>query len=117
MENKETEYDAEWEALLEKLEITLGKKPNLEALLFLIGMQELGKGTRVFSKEEKQDLMHIAVCRLLSLEGYYEFEGTDKDGWPHWRIVKTLPTDTEGLKNQEQLLIKNIKKYFADTFK
>jgi len=113
--NKEKEYDAEWEGLLEKMEGVLGKKPNLEALLFLIGMQELGKGARVFSKEEKQDLMHIAVCRLLSLEGYYEFEGADNDGWPHWRIVKTLPNGNEGLKEQEKLLIKNIKKYFADT--
>ena len=112
MENKEKEYDAEWEALLEKLQDVLGKKPNLEALLFLIGIQELGKGKRNFSKEEKQDLMHIAVCHLLSQEGYYEFEGTDKDGWPHWRLINTMPSG--GLKDQEQLLVKNIKKYFAD---
>jgi len=114
MENKEKEYDAEWEALLEKLQTVLGKKPNLEALLFLIGMQELGKGKKVFSKEEKQDLMHIAVCRLLSLDGYYEFEGRDNDGWPHWKLIKTMPQD--GLKEQELLLIKNIKLYFANSF-
>ena len=114
MENKEKEYDAEWEALLEKLQGVLGKKPNLEALLFLIGVQELGKGKRNFSKEEKQDLMHIAVCRLLSQDGYYTFEGTDNEGWPHWKLIKTMPEG--GLKDQELLLIKNIKLYFANSF-
>ncbi len=100
MENKETEYDAEWEALLEKLENTLGKKPNLEALLFLIGMQELGKGTRVFSKEEKQDLMHIAVCRLLSLEGYYEFEGQIKTAGRIGELLKPCLLIRTGLKTR-----------------
>ena len=64
--------------------------PDLNAVLFLIGIQELGRWPGSFTKEEKQDLMHIAVCRLLSYDGYYEFAGRDADGWPHYRLVKPL---------------------------
>jgi hypothetical protein len=35
--------------------------------------------------------MHIAVCRLLSQQDYYELEGLDQDGWPHWKLLKPLP--------------------------
>ncbi|MBK9043076.1 MAG: hypothetical protein IPN97_07710 [Saprospiraceae bacterium] len=49
--------------------------PDLNTILLLIGIQELGKvSTTKFTKEEKTDLLHIATCRLLSQDGYYEFE-------------------------------------------
>ena len=64
--------------------------PTLNAVLFLIGVQELGRGLQRFSKEEKQDLMHIAICKVLSLSGFYELEGTDEAGWPHWKLVKKI---------------------------
>ena len=104
--------DLEWEFLIGKLTKVLGKKPNLDAILFLIGVQELGKGKKRFSKEEKQDLMHIGVCRLLSESGYYEFEGRDEDGWPHFKSIKPLPK--VDLDEQEELLRIHIKEYFAD---
>lgn len=84
--------------------------PDLNAVLFLIGIQELGFVKAGFSKEEKQDLMHIAVCRLLSDEGYYEFAGRDADGWPHWRALRHL--QVKGLKEQEELLIQKAIEYF-----
>lgn len=46
--------------------------------------------------------MHIASCRLLSLDGYYEFLGNDQDGWPHFQMVK--PFRIKGVKEQEQYL-------------
>ena len=77
------------------LEATLverfGKKPDLESILFLIGIQEFGQIREKFTKEEKQDLMHVAVCSLLSASGYYEMETVDEDGWPHFRQVKAMP--------------------------
>ncbi len=82
----------------------------MNGVLFLIGVQELGQGQRNFSKEEKQDLMHIAICKVLSLEGYYELEGTDKDGWPHWKLIKKLPRFD--LLEQEQLLKISVLDYF-----
>ena len=86
--------------------------PDLNAILFLIGIQELGRWQTEFTKEEKQDLMHIAVCRLLSYDGYYEFEGRDADGWPHWKKLRSIPV--KGVKDQEKLLKERAIIYFKD---
>jgi hypothetical protein len=80
-----------WWNLEAKLVERFGKKPDLETVLFLIGIQEFGDVREQFTKEQKQDLMHIAVCSLLSESGYYELEGVDEDGWPHFKQLKTLP--------------------------
>ncbi len=89
----------------------IGKKPkDLNSVLFLIGIQELGKGHQNFSKEEKQDLMHIAICKVLSLSGFYVLEGTDGEGWPHWKLIKKLPHFD--LLEQEKLLKMHIIDYF-----
>jgi hypothetical protein len=102
-----------WQSLLVNLETFLGKKPkDLNGVLFIIGVQELGKGFLRFSKEEKQDLMHIAICKVLSLSGYYELEGLDKDGWPHWKMVKKLPHFD--LLEQEKLLKMHVMEYFEN---
>ncbi len=80
-----------WWNLEASLVERFGKKPDLEAILFLIGIQEFGQIRETFSKEEKQDLMHIAVCSLLSNSGYYEMDGVDEEGWPHFRQLKPMP--------------------------
>lgn len=92
MYKRDLDLERKWNSLLVYLEKLIGKKPkDLNSVLFLIGVQELGKGNRVFSKEEKQDLMHIGICKVLSFAGYYELEGLDKEGWPYWKLVKKLP--------------------------
>ena len=112
MFRKDLELARKWSALLILIEENLGKKPkDLNGVLFLIGVHELGKGSRNFSKEEKQDLMHIAICKVLSLSGYYKLEGTDKDGWPHWKLIKKLPRFD--LLEQEQLLKMSVLDYFS----
>ena len=50
-----------WWDLEAKLTSRFGKKPDLEAVLFLIGMQETGFIHQKISKEQKQDLMHVAT--------------------------------------------------------
>lgn len=85
------DLQARWWKLEEKLMERFGKKPDMESILFLIGIQELGLVDSKFSKEQKQDLMHIAVCTLLSVSGYYEMEAVDEDGWPHFKQLKALP--------------------------
>jgi hypothetical protein len=112
MTEKKQEIDLEWEFLIGKLTKVIGKKPNMDAILFLIGTQELGRGPQRFSKEEKQDLMHVGVCRLLTQSGYYELEGLDQDGWPHYKLLKALPKFD--LIEQEKFLQMHIKEYFAD---
>ncbi len=115
MFKRDLDLDRNWQSLLERLEKIIGKRPaDLNAVLFLIGVQELGKGSRYFTKEEKQDLMHIATCRVLSLAGYYRLEGLDKDGWPHWKAVKKLPRFSLG--EQEKLLKMLIIEYFEQEY-
>ncbi|HTE25157.1 hypothetical protein [Flavitalea sp.] len=89
----DAQYDLQtrWWTLEAKLVERFGKKPDIETVLFLIGIQEFGDIRPRFTKEQKQDLMHIAVCSLLSQSGYYEIDGYDDDGWPHFRQLKELP--------------------------
>jgi len=115
MYKRDLEQERNWNALLVELERIVGKRPkDLNAVLFLIGLQELGKGPKVLSKEEKQDLLHIAICKVLSLAGYYELEGLDEDGWPHWKMVKKLPHFD--LLEQEKLLKIHVLEYFEKEY-
>jgi hypothetical protein len=86
------DLQARWWTLEAKLVERFGKKPDLETILFLIGIQEFGHIRDKFSKEQKQDLMHVAVCTLLSQSDYYEIDGYDDEGWPHFKQLKPLPT-------------------------
>jgi hypothetical protein len=83
------QIDFEWARVLHIVQKAMGREtaPDLNIVLILVGIQELGQYKKGFSKEEKQDLMHIAVCTLLSYDGYYEFVGRDDDGWPHFKQV------------------------------
>ena len=111
MVKKDLDNAREWQKVLNALEETVGKRPaDLNGVLFLIGVQELGQGNKNFSKEEKQDLIHLGICKVLSLDGYYHLQGHDEDGWPHWELVKKLPHFD--LFEQEKLLKLNIIEYF-----
>ena len=103
----------EWLRVRHWIKDRFGRKelPDLNAVLYLIGIQELGRAQEKFTKEEKQDLMHIAICHLLEEEGYFQFEGMDADGWPHWK--RLIPIDVKGVESQEALLRKKVIEYFA----
>jgi hypothetical protein len=103
-------FETRWLALLRQLRAQFGKELHLNGILFLIGVQELGQGISEFTKEQKQDLMHIATCKLFSLSGYYEFTGRDEDGWPHYKSLKPIPP--ANLKEQEKMLKWHILEYF-----
>lgn len=108
---KDLDSEIRWNKLLLKIEQEVGKRPkDLNGVLLLIGVQELGKGPRSFTKEQKQDLMHIAICKVLSFEGFYELEGLDEEGWPHWKPTKKLPRFD--LLEQEKLLKMQVMEYF-----
>lgn len=108
---KDITLERQWVRLMTLLESKVDKRPkDLNGVLFLIGVQELGRGTGNYSKEEKQDLLHIAICKVLSFAGFYELEGIDEDGWPHWKLIKDLPHFD--LLEQEKLLKMHIIEYF-----
>jgi len=105
------DLQARWWRLEEKLMERFGKKPDMEAVLFLIGIQELADIRTEFSKEQKQDLMHVAVCTIMAPSGYYELEGVDEDGWPHYRQLKELPE--MHLIDQENFMKDHVLLYFS----
>ncbi|HCE54428.1 MAG: hypothetical protein Q7U59_08205 [Lutibacter sp.] len=93
----------EWEQVLKILSDNFGDGEvlNLDAIIYLIGVQELGQGAKEFKKDDKLNLMHIAICRLLEPFGYYEFDFFDNDGWPHYKVLEELPP----LKSGEQTVL------------
>jgi hypothetical protein len=88
------------------------KNPTIETLLYLIGIRELGSGKQKYSKDDKLNLLHIAVCRLLEPFGYYKFTHYDDEGYPHFQELIALP---ELKPNEQQILMKKaIIQYFID---
>ena len=112
---KASEVNKKWIILQETIAREFDMElPDMKVLLFLIGVQELGKGPQEFSKREKEELMHIATCRMFSAMGFYELKGLDEDGWPHWELMKPIPNYT--LLEQELIMKSLIIDYFQDTY-
>ncbi|MFZ1529780.1 MAG: hypothetical protein WAT19_13570 [Ferruginibacter sp.] len=110
MQHLEEDLQVRWLKLRIRLKEQFGIKPDMNGVLLLIGVQELGKGAREFTKEEKQDLMHVAVCTILAPSGYYLLEGHDEEGWPHFKQLKPLP-ELESFE-QENFLKDHVLMYF-----
>ena len=102
MESKK-DLSKKWKNILNLLsnEFNKGDDLDIESVIYLIGVQELGETGNKFNKEQKIDLMHISICRLLEPLGYYEFEHIDSEGWPHYKTINKLPN----LKSGEQTLL------------
>lgn len=88
---------------------------DLIGIIYLIGIQELGKGKGkniFFNREDKINILHISICRILEPFGYYRFIGRDREGWPHYLLKKNLPP----LKKEEQLFLikKAIIRYMSE---
>lgn len=99
-------FDEKWMQIEQLFLTRFGKIPDLEGMLYLIGINELGNvPDKNFTKEQKQDLIHIATCTLLSQSGYYEYAGHDEAGWPHYNVAESLPA-LDAL--QQELLIKQL---------
>ena len=110
MQNAKDDLQIRWLKLRIKLKETYGIKPDMDGVLFLIGVQELGTGKQVYTKEQKQDLMHIAVCTVLLPSGYFRLDGKDEEGWPHFTQLKALPAFD--MIEQENFLKDHILLYF-----
>ncbi len=104
------DFQTRWWDLERRLMERFGKKPDVEAILFLIGLQEIGLTQEKISKEQKQDLMHVAICTILSSSGYYIVEDMDQEGWPLFKQRKNLPL--MNMIEQEAFLKDHILLYF-----
>ncbi len=107
----EKTLEQSWSEVVSKLERRFGGGLDLQAILFLIGLQELGMGYQELKKDQKVEVIHISVCALLSQWGYYEFIGHDAAGWPHWKETGKLPS--LNAKQQDRLIREAIVEYFA----
>ncbi len=103
-----------WETVVKLLSNRFadGETLDLDGIIYIIGLQELGRFKRKFKKDHKLDLMHIAICRLLEPYGFYEFDYVDEDGWPHYKIVEKLPHLKAG--EQSVLMKEAIVQYFLE---
>lgn len=112
--SRDIQLKERWEKVVEILsnQFSQGEDLDLDAIIYLIGVQELGKVHKQFKKDEKLDLMHIAICRLLEPYGYYEFDHVDKEGWPHYRVKEELPPLKAG--EQSVLMKEAIVNYFLE---
>lgn len=108
------DFDVElrFQQVKSELEKSFGGGMDVQAIIFLIGVNELGIGYKDFSKSEKTDLMHISICTLLEPYGYYRFMGRDDDQWPHFELVKELPPLNE--REQQHLIKEAIIQYFTE---
>ncbi len=112
--SRDIQLKERWENLVNKLsdQFSQGENLDLDAIIYLIGVQELGKIHLEFKKDEKLNLMHIAICRLLEPYGFYEFEYFDHDGWPHYKVKEELPALKAG--EQSVLMKEAIVNYFLE---
>jgi len=107
------DFDVEvhFQHVKKQLEANFGEGMDVQAMLFLIGVNELGLGYKDFSKSEKTDLLHVAVCTVLEPLGYYEFEGRDPENWPHFKLIKELPPLND--REQQHLMKEALIDYFV----
>ena len=112
--SRDIQLKERWENVVELLsnQFAEGDTLDLDAIIYLIGVQELGKVKQTFKKDEKIELMHIAICRLLEPYGFYEFEFFDNDGWPHYKVKEDLPPLKAG--EQSVLMKEAIVNYFIE---
>ncbi|KIX20611.1 hypothetical protein SY27_11950 [Flavobacterium sp. 316] len=113
--SRDEQLKERWESVVKILsdKFADGEELDLDGIIYLIGIQELGKFKQEFKKDEKVNLMHIAICRLLEPYGYYEFEYFDNDGWPHYKVKEELPVLKAG---EQTVLMKDaIVNYFLDS--
>lgn len=108
------ELKEKWSVLVKKLtdKFAEGDELNMDGIIYLIGVQELGQGHQTFKKDEKVNLMHIAICKLLEPYGYYEFDYFDDDSWPHYKTLTELPNLKPG--EQTVLMKEAIVHYFEN---
>ena len=80
-----------------------GETIDVDGVLYLVGLQELGQIHQKMKKDDNINLIHIGICTVLEPYGYYRFDFYDEDGWPHFELLEALPNLKPG---EQSILIK-----------
>ncbi|MBL6665394.1 MAG: hypothetical protein ISP66_00135 [Flavobacteriaceae bacterium] len=102
-ESRDKKLKERWETLLVLLSerFSDGEALDLEGVLYLVGLQELGQVHRKMKKDDNVNLIHVGICSVLEPYGYYRFDFFDDEGWPHFELLEELPP----LKPGEQSIL------------
>lgn len=93
---------------------SLDEAPGIPEMVFLAGLQSLGRPSATLSRDDKMNVMHIGTCVLLEPYGYYRYSHRDADGYPHYE--KTGAGDVGDAPSQA-VLAEAIVSYFAGLLK
>ena len=112
MSARDEQLKRRWEELIQRLsdDFSDAEELEMEGVLYLIGLQELGKIHDRFKKDDNVNIIHIGICTVLEPFGYYRFDYFDDDGWPHFVLLEELPV----LKPGEQTIL--MKEAIVDYF-
>lgn len=112
--SRNQELKERWETLVSLLTERFSETEtiDIEGILYLIGIQELGQIHKRFKKDDNVNIIHIGICSVLEPFGYYEFDYFDDEGWPHFNLVEELPPLKPG---EQSVLMKDaIAHYFIE---
>ncbi|MBA22237.1 MAG: hypothetical protein CMP52_02700 [Flavobacteriales bacterium] len=112
--SRNQELKERWETLISLLTERFSETEtiDIEGILYLIGIQELGQIHKRFKKDDNVNIIHIGICSVLEPFGYYEFDYFDDEGWPHFKLVEELPTLKPG---EQSVLMKDaVVHYFIE---
>ncbi|MGB2152906.1 MAG: hypothetical protein ACPH4I_00430 [Flavobacteriaceae bacterium] len=112
--SRNQELKERWETLVSLLTERFSETEtiDIEGILYLIGIQELGQIHKRFKKDDNVNIIHIGICSVLEPFGYYEFDYFDDEGWPHFNLVEELPPLKPG---EQSVLMKDaIVHYFIE---
>ena len=104
------ELEIKWRKTIQKISKNFDEQLDIQAILFLIGLQELNIDIEKLTKDQKIEVIHVGLCTILSPYGYYTKIAVDNEGWPHYENVKKLPNVEQN--QQEQIIKEAIIDYF-----
>lgn len=111
-QSRDQKLKERWEKLVDVLSdrFSDGEALDVEGILYLVGLQELGQVHRKMKKDDNVNLIHIGICAVLEPFGYYRFDFIDDEGWPHFELLEELPPLKPG--EQSVLMKEALVSYF-----
>jgi len=100
-----------WAGVKENFKQNYGEYPTVLSLLFIIGLGET-PSQPAYTKEQKQDVIHVGLCKILEQVGVYRFSHLDDEQWPHYQLNDNAKEIN--IEKQENYIKQLIIQYFKD---